>query len=260
MPAYKIKLQYRGTGYFGWQVQKGNFPTIQSELNKALFSICKSDEFRSQASGRTDAGVHSIGQIVRVDLPLCIPPERLIKAINAYLPPAIRVTEADNAEESFHPIKDAYWKEYIYVFTMEDNISPFISDLVVSYPYALDLELMRQGAKLFIGEHDFANFYCLGTDISTSVREIYWADVEHVKTLPMNPIINNCFVMHIRGNGLLKQMARLIMGSIWNLGRGKITLEQLSDAINCRTSGKLAAVAPPHGLYLKEVSYSPLID
>src|SRR3989344_5477295 len=116
MHAYKIIISYKGTNYFGWQVQQESQVTIQGEINKALSLISKSENIYSIGSGRTDAGVHALNQVCRVEIPLKISPDSLMKALNANLPKDIRVKEATFCEPDFHPIYNASEKEYIYLF------------------------------------------------------------------------------------------------------------------------------------------------
>ncbi len=252
---YKITLEYKGTHYQGFQIQSSG-RTIQGELNNALKLLSKSDDIKSLGSGRTDAGVHALGQIVRIEIPVNIPVTSLARALNSHLPLDIRVKSAELCLSGFHPIYSAKSKEYNYVFSNLDTISPFAQELITLFPFDLDIELMKEGCKLFCGEHDFINFQCTGTDVETSVRQIFSCDLLHFHSDGhWSEIISDYYVFRVAGSGFLKQMVRLMMGALWSLGRGKITLSDLQKSLRIPMNNRLGATAPPQGLYLREVLY-----
>ncbi len=250
-----MTLQYKGTHYLGFQVQSEG-KTIQGELNRALKTLSNGAEIKSIGSGRTDSGVHALGQVVRIEIPVAIPVESLARAINTHLPLDIRVTEAFSCSEHFHPIFSAKSKEYNYLFSTRPILSPFAQELVTTFPYDLDIAAMKQGAKYFIGKHDFINYQCTGTDVETTVREIFDCEIIHCNSNGhLSEIVEGYYLLRIVGNGFLKQMVRLIMGALWSLGRGKITQQDLINSLSLPQKSRLGATAPPQGLYLKEVHY-----
>ena len=261
---YRLKLSYKGTNYIGWQIQEKQGRTIQGELMKALGKICKlSGEELGQikiiGSGRTDTGVHSFGQVARIEIPLKIDPRSLRSALNSNLDFDIRILEAHDCDESFHPLRDSKSKEYWYVFANLDNAPPHARELMSNFPFEIDVELMKKGAKLFEGTHDFCNYFCTGTEVSTTVRTIYECELVHHKSSGLwNFYVPDYYVLRIKGNGFLKQMVRLIMGALWNLGRGKITLSQLEESLRQPIPKKLGMTAPPQGLYQMYVEYPSL--
>ncbi len=254
MNTYKLILSYRGSHYFGWQIQTRD-RSVQGELNKVLAKISKSDSIRSIASGRTDAGVHAIHQMVKIDIPLVISSIALLKGLNSLLPLDIRVLHLEPCSETFDPVRDAKSKKYHYLFTCQKDVPPFLIDSITSYPFDLNIELMKRGAKLFEGIHDFSNFYCTGSEIYSTTREIFTCDLTEDQLI-LPGIHFDCYKFSVRGSGFLKQMVRLMMGALWHLGRGKITLEQLQDAIDNHVGGKVGPTAAPQGLYMLEVSYN----
>ncbi len=252
---YKITIQYKGTGYVGFQVQPAG-RTIQGEINSALKVLSKSDEVKSVGSGRTDSGVHALGQVVRIEIPVDIPVASLARALNSNLPEDIRVVHAEAVDEKFHPIFSAKSKEYNYVFSTEELASPFARELVTYFPYDLDIELMKKGCQLFCGEHDFVNYQCVGTEVESTVRKIISCELVRLEsTGHWQHFVGEYYVLKITGNGFLKQMVRLIMGALVSLGKGKITLEDLEKSLKTPLKNRLGATAPPQGLYLKEVHY-----
>ncbi|MDO9183566.1 MAG: tRNA pseudouridine(38-40) synthase TruA [Bacteriovorax sp.] len=259
MNIYKLTLQYKGTSYLGFQVQSIG-STIQGELNNALKILSKSENIKSIGSGRTDSGVHAFAQMVRVEIPVDIPEGSLIRALNSQLPHDIRVSAAVKCNEQFHPIFSAKSKEYNYVFSKEQSISPFAHDLVTLFPYELDILRMQKGCELFCGEHDFINFQCTGTEVASTVRQIFSCGLTHYQSSGhWGHMLTDYYVFHVIGSGFLKQMVRLMMGALWSLGRGKIDLNDLERAlapVKGESLGRrLGATAPPQGLYLKEVHY-----
>lgn len=248
-------MQYRGTSYLGFQIQIEGQKTIQGELNRALMTIAKSEDIKSIGSGRTDTGVHALGQVVRVCIPLLINEKSLVKALNSHLPHDIRVINAEHCDENFHPIFSARSKEYNYIFSLETP-GAFPSELLTYYPHELDIEKMNRACKLFLGEHDFVNFQCQGTEVATTVRRITECEVLSFDSNGhWSNLVGKYYVIRVVGNGFLKQMVRLMVGALWNIGRGKIEQSDLHRALMAPIEGRLGATAPPQGLYLKVVHY-----
>lgn len=251
---YRLILQYKGTHYLGWQVQPESAgKTVQGELNKALEIVSKA-RAQSMGAGRTDSGVHALGQVAKVGIELQIPPENLVKALNVNLPDDIRVIHAAVSDYEFFPTVHATSKEYHYRFTCTRMFTAFQNDLIVNHPFELDIEKMRQACKLLIGQHDFTNFYCEGTDVSSTVREIFECEILEISQGDWGMLPSH-YVFRIVGSGFLKQMVRLIMGALWNVGRGKITLEHFASSLTSTPMQRLGPVAPPSGLYMVRVNY-----
>ena len=255
---YRLQLQYQGTNYHGWQIQE-ECSTIQGTLNQALKILAKSDNIHTLGAGRTDAGVHALGQVVRVQIPIFIPPLALQRGLNSLLPPAIQVTQVQMAEAKFHPIKDASSKEYLYLFITDDQLlPPFWSPLVALAPRRLDFDKMQELAPLFLGEHDFVNFQTVGTQLLHTRRSIMQMEIiPHcpVALLPGLPL--GVSAIRVVGNGFLKNMVRLITGALWKIGQGRVSRDQLLQALQGGRPmpEKLGPVAPPQGLYLVQVVY-----
>ncbi len=251
---YRLLLQYKGTHYLGWQVQPESAgKTVQGELNKALEIVSKA-KAQSMGAGRTDAGVHALGQVAKVAIELDIDPKNLIKAINVNLPDDIRVIQAERSDHEFFPTVHATSKEYQYRFTCSRTFTAFQNDLIVNYPFELDLLKMQEACKLLVGEHDFTNYFCEGTDVSSTVRIIFECEILAIEQGDWGMLPPH-FALRIVGNGFLKQMVRLIMGALWNVGRGKISIEEFAQSLTSRKTQRMGAVAPPQGLYMVRVIY-----
>lgn len=256
MHSYRATIAYKGTRYLGWQIQPKGL-TVQGELNRALAAISKTDQIRTMGSGRTDAGVHARGQVARLDTPLEIAPLNLLRALNTQLPPDIRVVECERSDQNFHPTYGAKSKWYSYFFMAHPYPDPLVGDLVASYGFPLDHDLMKAACAQFVGTHDFVNFHTVGTDVSSTVRTIFSCELLEVPTggAPF-PFHGPLFEIRIHGDGFLKQMVRMMVGAIWNVGRGKLPVGTISNALNSVREERLAPVAPPEGLYLMRVVYS----
>lgn len=285
---YRCVVQYKGTEYQGWQIQRRSESegrhdfrerkSVQGEINMALAKLCQDPEIHTIGASRTDAGVHALGQVFKATLPIEVPVTALTKGLNSLLPKDIRVIKAEPCTPDFNPRFQAQWKEYFYVFSISEEslASPFTRDLVAYYPFRpefIDWEKMEVAAKMFQGNHNFINFYCEGSEVRSHQREIFLCKLGRIKnetdffpnidTSTQNfftMILPEYYVLRVIGSGFMKQMIRLMVGTIWNIGRGKTSLSELAQAlegVRPKSASKLGIVAPPMGLYLKEVSYLP---
>lgn len=255
MNYYKGILSYKGTKYNGWQKQL-NAKSIQGELESVVAKISneKIENIKVISSGRTDAGVHALAQVVKISTPLEIVPSNFLKGINSLIDDDIKLLSLETCSESFQPVYDVKIKEYKYFFSTSKIPSPLFNDQLTYLRESLSLEKMNEAAKAFVGEHDFVNFYTVGTPVKTSVREIYHCEVLAVDSNFLN-FPDNTFVLTISGSGFLKQMVRLIMSAIWSAGASKIEISQIEYYLREKMSDKLAPTAPPQGLYLSKVVY-----
>lgn len=255
---YKIILEYDGTDFCGWQIQNSSIPntkTLQDSLNQALYKIGQGKEVYTLASGRTDAGVHALGQVVKIGLTHPLPVTAMLNGLNSHLHPQIRVVSAEITEEKFHPIRDALWKEYHYYFTF-GPVSPGVhcADKIGHCPHELNLNKILEGLKIFEGEHDFVNYRCTGSDTNSTIRQIFQMELEEINSMiGFGP--KKVWRIKLRGNGFLKQMVRLIIGALWNLGKEKISITQIKESLEGSIETRLGPVAPATGLYLYKVGY-----
>jgi len=257
---YRITLEYEGTNYSGWQVQTGSpVKTIQGEIEKALFEIFKSNMVKTIGSGRTDAGVHAFAQVCKIIAPLKIPEIALQKALNAILPNDIRVLNSSYCSEDFHPIYSATKKEYNYIFSLGRERALWRNH-VTYLEEKLNIDLMNEGCKLFLGTHEFALYSCTGTEIEDTKRTILCSEISPYKPQGFHSILDgDYYVFRVIGDGFLKQMVRLMFGALCQLGRGKITLKDIENSLQITnfhpSMKKLGPTAKPQGLYLREVHY-----
>lgn len=239
----KLILEYNGKNYSGWQKQPGK-RTIQSEVEEAIKELTTED-VDLYASGRTDAGVHALGQVASFNTESKIEPDRLVLALNSKLPKDISILKASYEDMDFHARFSAKAKKYRYIIYKRPERSVFLSDTSYHVRYKLDFEKMKKEAVSLVGEHDFTSFVSSGSSAKSNVREIYFITVEED---------GDTIVIEVCGNGFLYNMVRIIVGTLVDIGRGKIEMT-MEDIINSKNRDMAGHTAPPQGLFLKEVIY-----
>jgi len=241
----KLILEYDGTNYAGFQRQS-NALTIQEVLEEKL-SFLTEEKLRVIASGRTDAGVHAQGQAVNFYTACSIPAQRFPLALNTMLPPDITVSAAREVPLDFHSCYSSQSKVYSYKILNRRTPSPFLRKYAYHFPRRLNLGSMKEGAQCFLGEHDFAAFRSLGSSVRTTVRHIY--------RLEINEEVENLIELEIEANGFLYNMVRIIVGTLLQIGLGKISPQDLPEIIKSKERQRAGETVPAHGLCLKEVKY-----
>lgn len=264
MRYFKLTLAYDGTDYAGWQVQPGR-RTVQGELEAALRRIT-GEEVRAIASGRTDAGVHALGQVVSFRTESRLPAAVLRRALNGNLPRDMHVWEACEAPEGFHAIRDAVGKRYRYV--IQDGPEPdiFARRYAWQLPIALDAEAMHAAAQLLLGKHDFSSFEASGSPRKSAVRTVTdlfaarrqctpHAPREAAAPLGPTPLLVP-LVIEVAADGFLYNMVRNIVGALVEIGRGAHPPAWISEVLAARNRQVKYPTAPPQGLFLVEVRYN----
>lgn len=239
-----LTVQYDGTDYSGFQIQRGA-RTIQGELEKQLSELLQ-HRIRVIGAGRTDAGVHALGQVVTLHTPNPIPETALLEAANNLLPPAISVVECAEVADDFHACHSARGKLYSYRVLNRPLPSPFIGRFAWHVREPLAEERMLEAAHHLVGEHDFAAFVAAGGSAKTTVRKLFRFDVERDGDL---------IESRIGGNGFLYKMVRNMMGTLVEVGRGALKPADVADILRGRDRSKAAPTAPPQGLCLVRVEY-----
>ncbi len=244
----KLVLSYDGTEFSGWQVQPGA-ATIQGALASAIGRVT-GENVLPQGSGRTDAGVHALGQVASFATQSPIPPENLVIALNDILPPAIRVLEAAEAPAEFHARKSARAKIYRYRMYRGPICLPFLARYVWHYPYPLDEDEMQAVAGLVVGEHDFTSFAAVdperGREEVSNVRQIFSSSWDRQ---------GDEFVYTVRGAGFLHHMVRNLVGTFLLVGKGTLNSPDLTRILEARSRSAAGATAPASGLCLVSVEY-----
>lgn len=240
----KLTIEYDGKCYNGWQKQPNKL-NIQGEIERAIYNITK-EEVDLIGSGRTDAGVHALGQVANFKTNSEISIEKLPLAINSQLKNSIVMKEAEEVDERFHSRYNAKHKTYRYIINNSKCGTAIYRNLEYSYPFKLDAEKMKQASKYFEGEHDFKAFKSSGTSSKNSVRTIYKAIVKQE---------GEKIIIELTGNGFLYNMVRIISGTLLDVGLGKIRPEEIPEIIESKDRQRAGKTLPAHGLYLVEVKY-----
>lgn len=240
----KLIIEYDGKSFNGWQKQPNKL-NIQGEIEKAIGEIT-GEEIDLIASGRTDAGVHSLGQTANFKTESSIPVEKFAIAINSKLKKSIIIKKAEEVDERFHSRYSVKSKRYRYTINNSEMGTAIYRDMEYHFPIKLDVEKMKEAAKYFEGEHDFKAFKASGTSSKSSVRTIYKAEV----------ISNEDRIyIELTGNGFLYNMVRIISGTLLDVGIGKIKPEEIRNIIEEKDRSKAGRTLPAHGLCLMEVTY-----
>jgi tRNA pseudouridine38-40 synthase len=242
----KLTIEYEGTNYQGWQVQ-GNAPTIQKTLEEAISNVVQ-HPVAIIGSGRTDSGVHALGQVASFSTSSEIPARNIVHAINSHLPPDVAVLAADDAAPDFHARYAAKEKTYRYRILSRDIRSPLLHDRAYHLRAPLDLDLMKRAARHLVGEHDFQAFQSKSPEAEgkSSVRTITRLDVERCGDL---------IKFHVTANGFLYNMVRAIVGTLIEVGIGKTDPDEVKRILDSKDRSLAGPTAPARGLCLIEVVY-----
>jgi tRNA pseudouridine38-40 synthase len=247
---YRLLLQYDGTDFHGWQTQDG-LRTVQGELMRVL-SLLDDCEVMVHGSGRTDAGVHAEGQVASVQLKREITAHTLRNAINGNLARDVRVLFAEIAPEDFHARYSAVSKTYVYRLVHGPIMSPFWTRFAHQETRPLDLQRMRECARVFIGEHDWTAFSAAQSDAESRVRTIMRLDINDGWD---GRGLCHLVELTITANGFLRYMVRSIVGTLLAVGRGEIATETVARAIREGDRKLVGPTAPACGLTLQRVQY-----
>jgi tRNA pseudouridine38-40 synthase len=294
MTHWKLILAYDGTPFHGWQVQPG-LSTIQGMLADAIHRTV-GERVLPQGSGRTDAGVHALGQVASFSLAAAIPADNLLRALNRCLPPSIRILSAENVAPDFHARHSALRKTYEYrIFslraeaildaggphpfrsdrdgwdvnppTASDRICPpTLAPFVWPCPWPLDLAALNQAARHVLGAHDFTSFAATDPDLTTRAAQAGLLD-EPTKLTPIRTISCSCwhaqddlFIYRVTANGFLHHMVRNLVGTFVQAGAHRLDPDSIPGLLAARNRSATGPTAPPTGLFLVNVEYPPLSD
>lgn len=241
---YLIKFSYDGTNFYGYQKQPGK-RTVEGELEKALFDINNHKETRIFSSGRTDRGVHALGQTAHFDLDVNITEYKLKCALNSLIPEDIHVIEAKVVDNEFHARFMVDKKTYKYYLNMGEY-NPLQRNSIYQYNKLLNVDKMKKAIKDFIGTYDFKVFASREVIKESYIRTIYDANIE---------IENDMVIFSFTGNGFMKYQVRNMVGTLIKIGKGKIEDNSIKKLLNKEQDEKIVSTAKPEGLYLMEVSY-----
>jgi tRNA pseudouridine38-40 synthase len=246
----KMIVSYDGAEFSGWQVQP-NAITVQGTVASVIGRIT-GEKVLPQGSGRTDAGVHALAQVMTFVTQSSVPTGNFLKAMNDILPASVRVLEVTEVPPDFHARHSARAKTYRYRIYREAICPPFLARYVWHYPYPLAEEAMARGAGLVMGEHDFTSFAAVDPERgredspASNVRSIFSSSWER---------LGEEFVYTVRGSGFLHHMVRNLVGTFILVGKGTLQVEDVTRILKARNRSAAGATAPANGLYLVGVEY-----
>lgn len=251
----KLTLEYDGTDFFGFQSQKSGVPTIQAAVEKALAELFRKKVSLVSASSRTDAGVHAEDQVVHFKTTSDLPPFRILRALNHFLPEAISVVQAEEAPQDFHARFQPISKVYEYRI-WNDSARPAIWRRLTHHePLPLNLSAMKRAAKCFLGKHDFRSF--TSEDRIMKGRSVPIEKVSFMRNVKRLDIQKRgkIIVFTIEADGFLYHMVRNIVGTITAVGKGKLKSEEVAPIMKSLDRKQAAETLPAKGLTLKKVYY-----
>ncbi len=285
MRRVKLELCYDGSAYSGWQIQpkQPKVKTIQGELERALLRVT-GRETEVLGSGRTDAGVHALYQVAAFNTESELPPETLVRAINAFLPCDVRVWRASDVDPAFHPIRDVVRKRYRYLASDSRPAFPFFRRNAWNYIQKLDVPKMKEAASFLLGTHDMKAFQTQGSPRKSTIRTVYDVSVARApladafrfpklresslestpETVGVSPgaspfpSASELIVFEVEADGFLYNMVRAIVGTLCLFGEGHKGFEdpeRMREIVSEADRRLAGPTAPPHGLYMIDVVY-----
>lgn len=241
----KLVLAYDGSDFFGWQTQPG-FRTVQEVLEQAIAKLTGEERIRVNASGRTDAGVHALGQVVNFFSATQLAPDVLVRATNAHLPSDVAVSSAEDMPQAFDANHDARRKLYRYVIHDGPVPSPFLRKYCCQSRHVLDADAMRQAAACLKGRHDFHSFETDWPNRMSSVRTITHLAVSR---------FGDWIWLDVEADGFLYNMVRAIAGTLMNVGRGYWPATHVDEILHAEDRVQAGPTAPAQGLFLVRVTF-----
>ncbi len=243
----KLTIEYDGKDFNGWQKQQNKL-NIQGEIERAI-EVVTGERVNLIASGRTDAGVHAIGQVANFKIEKDIPIQKIPYALNSQLKKSIRIKSAQEVDEQFHSRYTCKRKTYRYVINNSEQGSAIYRNMQYHFPNKLNADKMNRAVKYLIGEHDFKSFKASGTSSKSSVRTIFDAKVYRDKE------DNEIIKIELTGNGFLYNMVRIIAGTLLDVGEEKIEPEKVKEILEAKNRLEAGKTLPATGLFLINVEY-----
>lgn len=249
MYRYKITIAYDGTNFAGFQKQPKQ-RTVEETLERAVNKIAKKPDklIKVYGSGRTDAGVHALGQVAHFDIPFNLAETAMLHALNSILPLDVVVLRAEHVTSEFHARYGTAGKRYQYRLALGEFVDPFKRNYTGHWKFPLDLKLIQRALPDLIGKHDFTSFCASGGHTKTNIREIYEATAVFDEK-------QNEIVFEFYGSGFLYNMVRIIVAVLIEIGSERRPVHDISRIIEAKNRDEARGTAPASGLYLKKVYY-----
>ena len=247
----KAVVRYDGTNFAGWQIQS-NAPTVQEAIETTLEKLV-GHPVKIAGAGRTDSGVHALGQVFNCEWPTRFPLEKLQGSLNRILDPDIRIESIEVVPENFHASFSAVGKRYAYAIVPHTHADPFSARYAWNIGWDVDPQKVQELAQHFVGTHDFAGFCCSRSEVKTTVREIYGITV-HPRAIVSPSDDQIAWHIEYHGAGFLYKMVRNLTGTLINVARGHLPESTIEERLNA-PAPYLGCTAPAKGLFMKEVIY-----
>ena len=239
-----LTIEYNGKNFAGWQIQPG-FRTVQGVLAE-IISIAGGCFVELHASGRTDAGVHAFKQMVHFDTTSHLPCDKYPQIINPLLPNDVSIIKSERVDDDFHARFNVKKKTYMYKCYKSNVARPLLEDFAYRISYDVDIEKMKKAAEKLVGKHDFTSFKKASDKKKDCVRTIFNIDITES---------NENIEFVVCGSGFMHNMVRIIVGTLLDVGRGKLSVEAVDDMLKNKNRCLAGVTLPAHGLYLKDVEY-----
>ncbi|OWY21518.1 tRNA pseudouridine(38-40) synthase TruA [Sphingobacteriales bacterium UPWRP_1] len=244
MPRFKLTLEYEGTRYAGWQTQTDGSRSIQGELVQAGRQLFNTTQLTVYGAGRTDAGVHALQQVAHLEVNTTLPPLQIRYRLNDLLPADIAILQVEKTHPQFHARHDAVARSYLY--HIAKRRTAFGKKLVWWVKDHLDTEAMDSAAQLMEGFKDYRSFTDNSPEQPSTMVEVHWVTLHEYR---------NSLLIHITGSHFLWKMVRRMVGVLVEVGRGRLSVQQVSDFFTRLSREPATYTAPPSGLYLERVYY-----
>lgn len=251
---YLIHIQYLGFRFHGWAKQP-NVKTVHQMIDKTLPFVLGHRRFKTLGSSRTDAMVSASHAVFELFLHEPLKKGQFFHDLNSNLPTDIRVTMIEETEAGFNVIQAPKTKEYIYLFAFGNKCHPFTAPLMASFMENLDIKLMKEGARLFQGRHNFKKYCTKPSPKTIFERAVESSFIEENQLITASFFPEKSWVYHIHAKGFLRNQIRLMMGQLLRLGRGEIDLDDIQNSLLHPDDTPLEYIAPPSGLILNKVNF-----
>lgn len=254
---YLIHIQYLGFRYHGWMEQPGQL-TVQKMINKTLQFVLGHDDFKTLGSSRTDSKVSANEMAFELFVKQELHSEQFLNDFNLNLPPDISALRIEKVDENFNIIQAPRLKEYMYLFSFGEKPHPFAAPLLSNFPGRLDIELMKKGAQVLEGFHNFINYSVKASDESVVERELITSEIVRNELYTASFFPEESFAYRVCGEGFGRYQVRMMMGQLVQLGMGNISLEQVRESLTAKLPAPLKNIAPASGLILHQLSWPEL--
>ena len=251
---YLIEIQYLGFRYHGWQKQT-DVKTVQGMVERTLNFILDHDNFKTLAAGRTDAMVSVNQSAFELFLRKPIDKDKLLEDLNFNFPADIRALSIEEKDQQFNIIQNAKQKEYLYIFSFGRKNHPFCAPFISYVNRELDIERMKIGAGLFVGNHNFRQYAYKPGEATKFDREILTSEIVTNDIYTASFFPKDSYIFRVQGTGFLRHQVRLMMGTLFRLGEGEISLEDISESLKGISDETIGYIAPSSGLMLNKVEF-----